>query len=208
MADARSRSAQEARGRGPDPRARPLAGSVRAVRSTWTVWSSPGWSPMRSGGSASTSCEPGRLDRLAAIRDRYGGRDPYLDAFLDCLLDKHEGRYWNRTYLSLPVLEVILDEHDLMPIRAGRAAGRRHRPLRAVRGAPAQGRRRRWDAPTRGRCGPGCATRLRFMTLPPRRLGVRGTGRRHRARARGGPRRPSWLSCRRRRWRSQASGSS
>lgn len=56
-----------------------------------------------------------RLERLAAIRDRYGGRDPYLDAFLDCLLDKHDGCFWNRTYLSLPVLEVLLAEHDLLP---------------------------------------------------------------------------------------------
>jgi tryptophan 2,3-dioxygenase len=56
-----------------------------------------------------------RLERLTAIRDRYVGRDPYLDAFLDCLLDKHEGRFWNRTYLALPVLEVLLAEHDLVP---------------------------------------------------------------------------------------------
>jgi len=56
-----------------------------------------------------------RLQRLAAIRDRYGGRDPYLDAFLDCILDKYDGRFWNRTYLSLPVLEVVLAEHDLLP---------------------------------------------------------------------------------------------
>ena len=56
-----------------------------------------------------------RLERLAEVRDRYAGRDRYLDAFLDCALDKHEGRYWNRTYLSLPVLEVLVDEHDLMP---------------------------------------------------------------------------------------------
>lgn len=59
--------------------------------------------------------QPDRLERLAAVRDRYAGRDPYLDAFLDCLLDKHEGRFWNRTYLSLPVLEVVLAEHDLQP---------------------------------------------------------------------------------------------
>ena len=56
-----------------------------------------------------------RLQRLAAIRERYGGRGPYLDAFLACILDKHDGRFWNRTYLSLPVLEVILAEHDLQP---------------------------------------------------------------------------------------------
>ncbi len=54
-------------------------------------------------------------ERLAAIRDGNGGRDPYLDAFLECILDKHEGRFWNRTYLSLPLLEVILAEHDLIP---------------------------------------------------------------------------------------------
>ena len=61
-----------------------------------------------------------RLDRLATVRDRHRGRDPYLDAFLECILDKHEGRFWNRTYLSLPLLEVILDEHPLLP--AGIAA--------------------------------------------------------------------------------------
>ncbi|KAA1426723.1 hypothetical protein [Nocardioides antri] len=59
--------------------------------------------------------EADRLERLAAIKKRYDGADPYLDAFLGCILDKHEGRFWNRTYLSLPVLEVILAEHDLLP---------------------------------------------------------------------------------------------
>ena len=59
--------------------------------------------------------QPGRLQRLAVVRDRHGGRDPYLDAYLDCILDKHEGRYWNRTYLFIPLLEVLLDEHDLIP---------------------------------------------------------------------------------------------
>lgn len=28
------------------------------------------------------------------------------------MLDKHEGRYWNRTYLSLPLLELLLDAPD------------------------------------------------------------------------------------------------
>ncbi len=58
---------------------------------------------------------PDRLDRLAAIRERHGGQDPYLDAFLECILDKHDGRFWNRTYLSLPVLDVLLAEHPLLP---------------------------------------------------------------------------------------------
>lgn len=52
------------------------------------------------------------LAALAAIRTRHGGRDAFLDAFLDCALDKHDGRYWNRTYLQLPVLELLIDgEH-------------------------------------------------------------------------------------------------
>ncbi len=59
--------------------------------------------------------EADRLERLAAIRARYGGSDPYLDAFLGCLLDKHDGHFWNRTYLFLPVLEVALADHDLLP---------------------------------------------------------------------------------------------
>lgn len=59
--------------------------------------------------------QPDRLERLAAIRDRHGGRDPYLDAFLQCILDKYDGRFWNRTYLSLPVLEALQAEHDLLP---------------------------------------------------------------------------------------------
>ncbi|MFD9517134.1 tryptophan 2,3-dioxygenase family protein [Streptomyces sp. NPDC059979] len=51
------------------------------------------------------------LLRLAEIRARHtpGRRRPFLRAFLDCLLDKHEGRYGNRTYLSLPLLELLLD---------------------------------------------------------------------------------------------------
>jgi tryptophan 2,3-dioxygenase len=56
-----------------------------------------------------------RLERLAAIRARHAGQDPYLDAFLDCILSKHDGSFWNRTYLSLPLLEVLLAEHDLLP---------------------------------------------------------------------------------------------
>ena len=60
------------------------------------------------------------LTRLAAIRERHAGRDPYLDAFLECLLDKHDGVFWNRTYLFLPVLENVLAENALLP--AGVAA--------------------------------------------------------------------------------------
>lgn len=61
------------------------------------------------------------LLQLSEIRDRDATeRLPFLRAFLDCILDKHEGRYWNRTYLSLPLLELLLEEepaHTLDPNR-------------------------------------------------------------------------------------------
>ncbi|MFJ6054160.1 tryptophan 2,3-dioxygenase family protein [Streptomyces sp. NPDC092307] len=54
------------------------------------------------------------LLRLGEIHTpRTPDRRPHLQAFLDCVLDKHQGRYWNRTYLSLPLLELLLGEtHD------------------------------------------------------------------------------------------------
>jgi tryptophan 2,3-dioxygenase len=63
--------------------------------------------------------EPALLADLAAVRDRYAGRDPMLDAFLTCVLAKHDGRYWNRTYLCLPVLERLVEGPDapLHPIQ-------------------------------------------------------------------------------------------
>ena len=39
-----------------------------------------------------------------------GAGDDFLDAFLDGILDKFEGRYYNRTYLALPLLEKICDD--------------------------------------------------------------------------------------------------
>ncbi len=53
------------------------------------------------------------LERLAAVRQRHAAHDPYLDAFLDCILDKHDGRFWNRTYLFLPVIEIVMADHEL-----------------------------------------------------------------------------------------------
>lgn len=50
------------------------------------------------------------LTRLTEIRRQHGARDPFLDAFLDGVLDKFEGRYYNRTYLALPLLERICDD--------------------------------------------------------------------------------------------------
>lgn len=50
------------------------------------------------------------LRRLTEIRRQHGAREPFLDAFLDGILDKFEGRYYNRTYLALPLLERICDD--------------------------------------------------------------------------------------------------
>jgi tryptophan 2,3-dioxygenase len=54
----------------------------------------------------------GLLADLAAVRERYAGRDALLDAFLECVLAKHDGRYWNRTYLCLPLLELLVEGPD------------------------------------------------------------------------------------------------
>ena len=56
--------------------------------------------------------DPALLGDLAAVRERCVGREPILDDFLDCVLAKHDGRYWNRTYLCLPVLERLIDGPD------------------------------------------------------------------------------------------------
>lgn len=50
------------------------------------------------------------LVRLSDIRRRHGTSRPLLSAFLDCALDKYEGRFQNRTYLALPVLELLMDD--------------------------------------------------------------------------------------------------
>lgn len=56
------------------------------------------------------------LLRLSEIRShRAADHPPHLQAFLDCMLDQHEGRYRNRTYLSLPLLELLLGETDGAP---------------------------------------------------------------------------------------------
>ncbi|MFJ6783013.1 tryptophan 2,3-dioxygenase family protein [Streptomyces yangpuensis] len=85
------------------------------------------------------------LQRLGEIRDRNTADRPFLHAFLDCSLDKHENRFWNRTYLSLPVLELLLDGAntvrsadrmatllmaDVVRFEAGAATGSREGPGR------------------------------------------------------------------------------
>ncbi|WP_328622586.1 tryptophan 2,3-dioxygenase family protein [Streptomyces sp. NBC_00354] len=47
---------------------------------------------------------------MTDVRSRNSSGRPFLDAFLHCMLDKHEGRFWNRSYLALPLLELLLDE--------------------------------------------------------------------------------------------------
>ncbi|MER5481714.1 tryptophan 2,3-dioxygenase family protein [Streptomyces sp. NPDC002812] len=55
------------------------------------------------------------LLRLSDIGRRHGTSRPFLSAFLDCALDKHEGRFQNRTYLALPVLELLMDDRHAAP---------------------------------------------------------------------------------------------
>ncbi|MFB6516531.1 tryptophan 2,3-dioxygenase family protein [Streptomyces sp. NPDC056401] len=52
---------------------------------------------------------------MSDIGRRHGTNRPLLSAFLDCALDKHEGRFQNRTYLALPVLELLMDDRHAAP---------------------------------------------------------------------------------------------
>ncbi|MFE6846612.1 tryptophan 2,3-dioxygenase family protein [Streptomyces sp. NPDC057686] len=47
---------------------------------------------------------------MSEVRSRHTSGRPFLEAFLHCMLDKHEGRFRNRSYLALPLLELLLDE--------------------------------------------------------------------------------------------------
>ncbi|SEP08604.1 hypothetical protein [Trujillonella endophytica] len=57
----------------------------------------------------SASLDADLLADLAAVRADHRGRDPRLDAFLDSVLARYDGRYWNRTYLCLPLLEQLVE---------------------------------------------------------------------------------------------------
>jgi hypothetical protein len=48
------------------------------------------------------------LDSLAAIARRHHGHDGFLDAYLDCVLARHNGRFGSRGYLASPLLELIM----------------------------------------------------------------------------------------------------
>ncbi|MCW0214433.1 MAG: tryptophan 2,3-dioxygenase family protein [Pseudonocardia sp.] len=52
------------------------------------------------------------LAALAGIRDRHGDADTFLAAFLDSVLDRHEDRFRNQTYLALPLLGLILADRS------------------------------------------------------------------------------------------------
>lgn len=55
-----------------------------------------------------THALPGALlVRLGELRRRHGPGHPFLDAYLGCVLARHEGRFYNRTYLALPLLERV-----------------------------------------------------------------------------------------------------
>ncbi|MFF3859564.1 tryptophan 2,3-dioxygenase family protein [Streptomyces sp. NPDC002209] len=47
---------------------------------------------------------------MSEVRSRHASGRPFLEAFLHCMLDEHEGRFRNRGYLALPLLELLLDE--------------------------------------------------------------------------------------------------
>ncbi|MFJ7262036.1 tryptophan 2,3-dioxygenase family protein [Streptomyces globosus] len=50
------------------------------------------------------------LERLSAFRACPStSAGPFVRAFLECVLDKHDGAYGNRTYLALPLLELVLE---------------------------------------------------------------------------------------------------
>jgi tryptophan 2,3-dioxygenase len=63
---------------------------------------------IRAAGSAALTAD--LLDELAAVRD--GDAGPYLRAFLDSVLARRDGRFVNRRYLALPVLELVLGDAE------------------------------------------------------------------------------------------------
>lgn len=81
---------------------------------------------------------PGLLTALDAIRRGHGGRDPFLDAYLDAVLARRRDRFRTQSYLALPLLELVRADlgvdherlsalliadvirHELRPDHAGR----------------------------------------------------------------------------------------
>lgn len=50
------------------------------------------------------------LVALADIRVRHRGHDRFIDAYLDCVLARHQCGFGSREYLALPLLELIIDD--------------------------------------------------------------------------------------------------
>lgn len=80
------------------------------------------------------------LTALADVHRRHRDLDPFLDAFLDAVLARHQDRFLNQTYLALPLLRLILNDPDsgLDPVRLsavlmGDVVGHELRPESAVR---------------------------------------------------------------------------
>jgi tryptophan 2,3-dioxygenase len=48
------------------------------------------------------------LAALADIARRHRGHDHFLDAYLDCVLARYQGRFGSRAYLASPLLELIM----------------------------------------------------------------------------------------------------
>ncbi|MCB5181976.1 tryptophan 2,3-dioxygenase family protein [Streptomyces antimicrobicus] len=95
---------------------------------------------------------------LSGVRRRHAADRPFLDAFLDCVLDKHEGRFWNRSYLALPVLELLMDRRHTA-LSADRMATLLVSDVVRFEIAAAGGSR---EGPARGRPDPATlGTRLR-----------------------------------------------
>ncbi|MFC7657847.1 hypothetical protein ACFQV8_17395 [Pseudonocardia benzenivorans] len=91
------------------------------------------------------------LVRLGELRRRHGAGHPFLDAYLGCVLARHECRFSNRTYLALPLLERVRAAAGLAPdrlaallmadvVRVERSAAGRTCPTRR-RGASGSGTR-------------------------------------------------------------------
>lgn len=89
------------------------------------------------------------LETLTDIQHRHGGRDPFLHAFLDTILARHQNRFRNQTYLALPLLDHILadsrsglDPERLSTLLIADIVAHESQPSSAVRTDPETRRKR------------------------------------------------------------------
>jgi tryptophan 2,3-dioxygenase len=52
------------------------------------------------------------ISRLSEIRTGLGSGRALIDAYLDCVLDKHDNRHRYETYIALPVLKPLITNHQ------------------------------------------------------------------------------------------------